>query len=282
MLEISFWMVVFIISASFFCKYIDIILGMGYGTILSPTLLLFGFSPIQIIPAILLSELITGLLAGFFHYRLGNVNFSFKPAAVSEFTRQIKISGRIKDFTVNMPLHFKLVFILSLCGIIGVVTGVFAVVYILPVYVKLYIGLLVFFMGLVIILSFNKKLSFSWKRTAVLGFIASFNKTTTGGGYGPIVTCGQILSGVKGRSAVTITSLAKGLTCLAGVLAYIFISKNVFNRHIVFYIITGAVFSVPFAVTRVKKIRSETLKFFIAAFSILLGIVIIMKTLYSF
>ncbi|MBA3064617.1 sulfite exporter TauE/SafE family protein, partial [Candidatus Woesearchaeota archaeon] len=60
---------------AFFAEYIDSTLGMGYGTILTPLLLLFGFNPLQVVPAVLLSELITGLLAGFTHHKAGNVNF---------------------------------------------------------------------------------------------------------------------------------------------------------------------------------------------------------------
>ncbi|GAI88319.1 unnamed protein product, partial [marine sediment metagenome] len=41
------------------CEYVDSTLGMGYGTALTPVLLLFGFTPMQIIPAVLLSELLS-------------------------------------------------------------------------------------------------------------------------------------------------------------------------------------------------------------------------------
>jgi len=38
----------------------------------------------------------------------------------------------------------------------------------------------------------------------------------SGGGYGPLVTSGQVIFGVPAKSAVAITSLAEGITCLAG------------------------------------------------------------------
>ena len=74
------------------------------------------------------------------------------------------------------------------------------------------------------------------------GTIASFNKGMSGGGYGPIVTVGQILSGVEGKSAVGITSLAEGLTCLVGVITYIFISKSPIDWKLAPWMIASAVF----------------------------------------
>ena len=57
------------------CEYLDSSLGMGYGTTLTPILLLAGFAPLDIVPAILLSEALTGAAAGLLHQRDGNVNF---------------------------------------------------------------------------------------------------------------------------------------------------------------------------------------------------------------
>jgi len=56
---------------AFLAEYVDSSLGMGYGTILTPVLLLMGFKPLEVVPAVLLSEFATGLLAGFTHHKLG-------------------------------------------------------------------------------------------------------------------------------------------------------------------------------------------------------------------
>jgi uncharacterized protein len=60
---------------AFVCEYVDSTLGMGYGTILTPLLLLLGFRTTQTVPSVLLSEFVTGILAGFMHHRVGNVRF---------------------------------------------------------------------------------------------------------------------------------------------------------------------------------------------------------------
>jgi hypothetical protein len=62
---------------AFLAELVDSTLGMGYGTTLTPLMMLiFGLEPLQIVPAVLLSELITGLAAGFSHHSFGNVTLA--------------------------------------------------------------------------------------------------------------------------------------------------------------------------------------------------------------
>ena len=116
-------------------------------------------------------------------------------------------------------------------------------------------------------------------KVSILGVIASFNKGMSGGGYGPIVTGGQILSGVEGKSAVGITSLAEGLTCLVGVITYILVSKNLVDWKLAPWITAGVVFSVPLSAKSVKIIGTKKLKLAIAILTVILGAVTIIKTL---
>ena len=37
---------------AFVCEFVDSTLGMGYGTSLTPILLLMGFEPLQVVPAV--------------------------------------------------------------------------------------------------------------------------------------------------------------------------------------------------------------------------------------
>ncbi|MBN1160148.1 MAG: TSUP family transporter, partial [Candidatus Diapherotrites archaeon] len=108
-----------------------------------------------------------------------------------------------------------------------------------------------------------------WK-LILIGSFASFNKTLTGGGYGPIVTSGQILSGVKPKEAVPITALSESLISLIAIAAYfgvgIFINVNLFLS-----LLTGALLSIPFAAVFVKKIAVKNLTKIIGIATILLG-----------
>jgi len=101
----------------------------------------------------------------------------------------------------------------------------------------------------------------------------------SGGGYGPVVTGGQILAGIEGKSAVGITSLAEGLTCLVGVITYTLVSKNPIDWKLAPWIIAGAVLSVPLSAKSVKIISTKKLKLAIAVLTLILGTVTIVKTL---
>ena len=268
-----------IIELAFFCEYVDSTLGMGYGTTLTPVLLIMGFSPAQIVPAVLLSELITGVLAGILHHREGNVNFKPKTADIFKIKNLLSPLGYIETVKKTLPLHLKVALLLAACSIFGTVAAVFTAVNIPKFWLKLYIGVLVLSMGLVILLFINRNFKFSWKRISILGLIASFNKGMSGGGYGPVVTSGQILSGVEGKSAVGITSLAEGLTCLVGVITYMLVCKNPIDWKLAPYLIVGAVLSVPLSAKSVKMLSPKKLKFTIAILTIALGLFTIIKTL---
>ena len=264
-MELCIW---FIALGAFFCEYMDSTLGMGYGTTLTPVLLLMGFSPAEIVPSVLLSELITGLLAGVFHHRQGNVDFKPKTYDVFKISNMLSPLGYIEKVRKSFPLHLKVAILLAACSVVGTVAAVFIAVNIPKFYLKLYIGCLVLAMGIIILVCFKKDFKFSWKKITLLGLVASFNKGMSGGGYGPVVTGGQILSGVEGKSAIGITSLAEGLTCLVGVIAYVLIAKNPVEWKLAPYLILGAVLSVPLSAKSVKLISTKNLKLAIAILTI--------------
>lgn len=279
MLELSVWTIIVIVVVAFLCEYMDSTLGMGYGTTLTPVFLLMGFSPMQIVPAILLSELISGLLAGFFHHREGNVNLKPKTADVFKIKYMLRPLGYVENLRSALPLHLKVAILLAVCSIFGTVAAVFVAVSIPKFWLKLYIGCLVLSMGIIILICFNKSFKFSKRRIIFLGLIASFNKGMSGGGYGPVVTSGQVLSGIESKSAIGITSLAEGLTCLVGVIMYVLVCKNPVDWVLAPYIIVGAVLSVPLSAKSVKIMNERGLKVAIALLTIVLGALTIVKTI---
>ena len=278
-LTLSIGTAVAIAVIAFCCEYMDSTLGMGYGTTLTPVLLLMGFSPMQIVPVVLLSELITGVMAGFFHHREGNVNFKPETTDFSLIMNQLKALGYVESFKRGVPLHLKVALLLAACSIVGTVGAVFLALNIPKFWLKIYIGALVLSMGVIMIICLNREFRFSWKKITALGIIASFNKGMSGGGYGPVVTGGQILSGVEGRSAVGITSLAEGLTCLVGVITYLLVARNPIDWRLAPIIIVGAVCSVPLSAVSVKRISSRHLKTAIAVITIVLGVSTLVRTL---
>ena len=242
-----------IIVLAFICEYVDSSLGMGFGTTLTPLLLIMGYSPLQIVPAILLSELISGLSAAFLHHRLKNA-----------------------DFKIGTD-DSKTVFVLAGCSIFATIAAVFVAMSLPIFYVKLYIGVLVLSMGLLILINLNRTFKFSWLKISSLGMLAAFNKGISGGGYGPLVTSGQILSGVKSKNAIGITSFSEGLTCFVGVIAYCIYTNHAIEWDIAPSLILGAILSVPFAAYTVKRFKNTHLKLIVGIATLILGLVTLGK-----
>lgn len=279
--QLSVGIIVIIVVCSFLFEYIDATLGMGYGTTLTPVFLLMGFDPLEIVPAILLSQLICGLLAGICHHCEGNVDFKLKATEDLQIRNALDPLGYIESVKRSLPRHLKVALLLAACGVFGTVAAVFVAVSIPKFWLKLYIGSLVLSIGVALLICFNKEFKFSWKRISILGLVASFNKGMSGGGYGPVVTGGQLLSGLEGKNAVGITALAEGLTCVVGVIMYVALSRESINWRIAPYIIAGAVLSVPLSAKSVKIINTRILKLAIALLTISLGTFTIAKTLLS-
>jgi len=236
-----------IIIMAFICEFVDSSLGMGYGTTLTPVLLLMGYNPLQIVPCVLLSELITGLSAAFFHHRLKNSNFKFG------------------------AIDLKIALVMAGCSVLGTVGAVFVALNLSKFYIKLYIGVLVFSMGILILVTLKRTFKFSWKKISSLGILAAFNKGISGGGYGPLVTSGQILSGVNSRNAIGITSLAEGLTCFVGVIIYLLFTNHTVDWGLSPSLILGAILSVPLAAYTVKKFKGDKLRLIVGVATVILG-----------
>ncbi len=227
---------------AFVCETIDSSLGGGYGTILIPVLFLMGYEPLEVVPLILVSEMFTGLAAGFFHHVVGNVDL--KPGS--------------KPFKIGV--------ILGLCAVAGSFVAVFFAFTLPKNVVKGYIAFLIISLGLLNLLSLRTTFPFSWHKIIGLGFLASFNKGLSGGGYGPLIVGGQILSGLSPRNAVGITSFAEGLTCVVGIATYVAFNGGVLNLNweLGGALLTGAMLSVPLSVNLVKLIDECLMRSLIA------------------
>ncbi len=280
MIEISFVIAALIVVFAFFAEYMDSTLGMGYGTSLTPILLLMGFAPMQIVPAILLSELMTGLLAGFTHHCVGNVDFRPHTMNVPTIIRSMRLLGVRNSFVQGTPIALRVALLIGSCSVIGSVASVGLAVSIPDFYLKLYIGILILVIGGVIIFTLNKSFAFSWKRTVALALVASFNKGISGGGYGPVVTGGQLLAGINEKNAVAITSLAEALTCFVGLLTY-FVLKGSVDLRLAPFLIGGAILSVPLSAITVREMNMKNLRLYIGIATIILGIMTLTKVFFG-
>jgi uncharacterized protein len=165
MIEITLLLVATIVIA-FIMGAIDAGLGMMYGTVSSPVLIIAGYSAFVVVPSMVLSQVIGGLFATVHHHKYKNATFSLG-------SQDLKIAGVI----------FGL-------GLFAVVIGAFVGSIISAFALKLYIAILCVIMGFLVIT--KRKFKFSWKKISGIGLISSFNKALSGGGFGPIVSTGKI------------------------------------------------------------------------------------------
>ncbi len=237
---------------AFISEYLDSGLGMGYGTALAPILILLGYHPLKVVPAILISQLVTDIAACISHHRLSNVN--------------LKINSQ----------DFKIAFILGIISSVGVILSVSIALKIPKWLLTLYIGLLVLSMGILILVTIKKPMRFSWRKIMGISFLAAFNKGISGGGYGPLVMGGQMLSGVCAKNAVGITAFAEAVTCFIGSIFYLILGRSIdwkFTGLLVLYA-TGAV---PFAALTVKNVNSDKLKTYVGILITILGLLTLLK-----
>ena len=266
-ITISLFVAVAVIALA--CEYMDASIGMGYGTTLSPILLIMGFLPLEVVPSVLLGQLVGGLAGAFFHHRLGNISLDFR--------RDEAIKKRLYGLGyIPRSLDSKVIFILALCGTVGALAAVFFALNIPSVALTTYIGIMVLGIGIVILIRRNRKSNLSWKGLISMGLISSFNKGASGGGYGPLVTGGQIISGRETKSAVGSTTLAEALVCIVGFVGYMVLKGDIYWTLAAATSI-GSVIAAPFAAMTVKRINTDKLKFAIGIVTSLLGALTLAK-----
>lgn len=198
-------------------EIIDSGIGMMYGTILSPVLIILGYSPFLVVPSILLSQACGGFTATYFHNHYGNAEFNIKK----------------KDFKIA-----ALIFSLGLVAVIG---GAFIGSIMSKTFMKVYIGILCIVMGGLVVS--KVQFAFSWMKISVISLLSAFNKALSGGGFGPIIATGQIASGVDSKRAIGITDFAEAPICLASFISWM--AFNGFETLSAFFLVPlclGAIF----------------------------------------
>jgi uncharacterized membrane protein YfcA len=165
-------------------------LGGGFGTLMAPFLLLLGYDPKVIVPAILFSETCSGFIGGGFHTYFKNVNWR---SAI------ITLIGSMSAMIIATFL-----------------VGVFLPKMIVSIYISLIAVLLGTFVVIRSFRNFNFKTKTNAFGTCILGFICGFNKGMSGGGYGPLSVSGYMALGLIPAVAIGTTTIVEGIACAAG------------------------------------------------------------------
>jgi len=220
-----------LILSALICEFIDSGLGMMYGTILSPLLIVLGFDPQSVIPSILFSQALGGMVATIGHHRYKNADFSIKST------------------------DFKIASVIYLCGIVSVISGALLAVKMPKEWLQIYIGGLVSIMGLVVIL--RRNFTFSWKKVIGIGMLSAFNKALSGGGYGPLVASGLIISGKDGRSSIGTTDFAEAPICITAFLVWAILKQSYPPLDILVPLTIGAMIGASFGPYCLSKVKNN-------------------------
>jgi len=229
-MTLEFMILIFVAAL---CEFIDSGLGMMYGTILSPLLIILGYSPQEVVPSILFSQAIGGMIATIGHNRCKNADFSIKS----------------EDFKIASVIYFM--------GIISVVAGALIGVKIPKEWLQIYIGVLVAIMGLIVIL--RKNFKFSWTKVIGIGMLSAFNKALSGGGYGPLVASGLIISGREGKKAIGTTDFAEAPICITAFFAWAVLKHHFPTMDLLIPLTIGAMIGGSLGPYALSKFKSNQL-----------------------
>jgi len=264
--------IILIISAAFVCELIDSSLGMLYGTILSPVLIIMGYDPLVVVPSILFSQAIGSIIASIGHHRLRNVDFAIK----KDVMKKLSGLGCIEIFRKSITKDLKVVFVISCFGILATIIAALTAISIPRIALKAYIGILMLVMG--IILLFKTRFNFSWRKTFGIGILSAFNKGISGGGFGPVVTAGQLISGRESKKSIGATTLSEAPICITGFLTYL-IKNGLSTWNLVLVLTVGSIIGAIIGPHITTKFKSEKkLRLRLGILVILLGIWTLIKT----
>lgn len=249
-------LIVYVIMLAFFFELMDSSAGMGFGTGLTPLLLLIGYEPLQVVPILLISESVTGFIAGIFHHEFENVDFSFSK---------------------KMSTEMRITLVITAFGCFAIFFSVILTYFALKLptdIVKTYVAILVLAMGLIAILRFKEKTPV-YRPKLLFGFaaLAGFNKGIGGGGYGPLVMLGQLLSGIYEKSAAAIVSLAEGMVSILGFASFLLISAYGISIDYVLLpsILTGGFIAAIIAPYMVRILPNTFWKIVIPIYALFIG-----------
>ncbi len=233
-------------------EFIDSFLGMMYGTVLSPLLILAGYNAKTVIPAILISQAVGGFVASWRHHKLGNANFS--------------------RGTVDRKISLKVIWLGALASVIGVFLSVSIPVKALNTYIALLV------IAIAMMIFFRKTFIMTSAKMFILGFISAFNKALSGGGFGPLVAGGQLVfKDRQEKGAIGSTDFAEAPICLISFILWFFL-KGLPDLELAIPLCIGAGLGGLFGPEALSRVASKSkLKFTLGGLVFMEGVWILYK-----
>jgi uncharacterized membrane protein YfcA len=229
------------------CEFMDATIGMGYGTTLTPVLLILGYPATAVVQAALLSQFLANIAATFFHHQAGNFDFwrdsQTRNAGLLMGGIGLAVSVAVTLFVrFSVPRH----------------------------YIRPAVTIMLMCIGVFMIVAPRLKVRFRMRNVGILAAIAAFNKAFSGGGYGPLVCGGQVLVGLPVRAAVASTAMAEAIVCLAAVVTF-YLSGQSIPLHLLVPLTAGAVLSTPASAVTLRRLPAGVVKKVMAVAIILLA-----------
>lgn len=256
------WMLVFI---AFILELLSLSTGMGFGTKLAPILFLLGYSPLQVVPTILLTQVVTGLVAGIFHNEFKNVAISFSP--LNTTTKVIILLTSIGCLCISFSIFLTYVLVQPPTLIISSIASIIVILG----------GIISLIKTKIQVLQGKKE---DLQRLTGFGALAGFIKGIGGSGYGPILTIGQISSGIYEKSAIGIMPLAESGVAAVGIISLFLFRGGGINLVLLPSIFTGSYFAAMFSPYLVRCVPNRVWKVAIPSSAFLVGSISLIKIVF--
>ncbi len=253
-----------VVLSAFLFETLDSAAGMGLGASLGSLLFILGYDPLAVTPVLLLSEALTGTVAGLFHNEFENISFGLQNEAARETTR-------ILGLIVGM-------------GVLAVIVSVvltYLAIEIPDTLIKGYVGVVILLIATTALVKEYVQPEFTYNARRMVGFaaLAGLNKGIAGSGYGPVITLGGILSGVYEKSATAITSMAEGVVSVAGIVTFFALAAAGVQVDLTLLpsVFAGGFLAAILAPYTVRVLPNRILRFFVPAYGLVLAVVLFAK-----
>jgi siroheme synthase-like protein len=240
----------YFLAAGFVFAMIDGAIGMSYGVTSTTFSLTLGIQPAVASMGVHLSEILSNGIAGWMHYRMGNINW-------------------------------RLFWLLLIPGAIGAGLGAFLLSSLehYSMYTKPLVSLYTLILGGVILSkAFKpkyKRATGKIKRIGFLGFGGGFIDAVGGGGWGSIVLSSLIAGGRSPRFSLGTVKLSRFFIALISSVTFIFMLANSHSKwEAVLGLVIGSALASPIAARISNKISTK-------AIMVSVGVIVILISLYS-
>jgi hypothetical protein len=237
----------YFLGAGFAFALVDGAIGMSYGVTSTTFSLSMGIPPASASLGVHLSEILSNGIAGWMHYRLGNINW-------------------------------KLFRLLLVPGIIGAMSGAYILSSLehYSQYSKPFVSLYTLILGIVIFrkalnLKRKVKAGSKFKRVRLLGFGGGFIDAVGGGGWGSIVLSTLIAGGRHARFSLGTVKLSRFFIALMSSLTFVTMLSGA-HWEAVAGLVIGSALASPIAAKVSNQISTKSIMFAVAVIVIAISL----------